>query len=191
DRPLRYTPIDNGFVITNGGEFFNRPLYGPNDAFRVDAGDLPELSLYLPGRGGNLRFGIQTAAGVKWLHEFKEIVARYRAGSMLYELRDPLLGGRELHLTVLPLAAADGVIVRAEMDSPGMPVQLVWAFGGANGMKGRRNGDIGCEREPVGKFFQLQPEQCRGNVFAVDHNSFVLHGKTAALRGLAMAAASF
>jgi hypothetical protein len=49
-RPLRYQPDGNGFVIVNGKETFNRPLYGLNTAFRVDAGDLPELSLYLPGR---------------------------------------------------------------------------------------------------------------------------------------------
>src|SRR5262245_27620795 len=69
DRPLRYHPVGRDFVITNGGEFFNRPLYSANTAFRADAGDQPEISLYLPGRGGNLRFGIQTAAGTKWLHE--------------------------------------------------------------------------------------------------------------------------
>ena len=48
------------FVIRNGKEFFNRPIYGVSTAtqagdFRVDAGDLPEFSLYLPGHGGNLR----------------------------------------------------------------------------------------------------------------------------------------
>ncbi len=59
-RPLRYHPEGTDFVITNGAEFFNRPLYGPNTAFRVDAGDQPEFALYLPGRGGNLRLGLQT-----------------------------------------------------------------------------------------------------------------------------------
>src|ERR1035441_6143054 len=39
-RPLRYTPVAGDFVIRNGGEFFNRPLSGPNINFRVDAGDL-------------------------------------------------------------------------------------------------------------------------------------------------------
>src|SRR5271157_2158408 len=59
DRPLRYAPDGGDFVIENGGEFFNRPLYGGNTAFRVDAGDQPEFSMYLPGRGGNLRWGIR------------------------------------------------------------------------------------------------------------------------------------
>ena len=69
DRPLRYWPIGTDFVITNGAEFFNRPLYCLNSAFRIDGGDKPEFSLYLPGRGGNLRFGIKTSAGVKWLND--------------------------------------------------------------------------------------------------------------------------
>jgi hypothetical protein len=59
-RPLRYWPVAGDFVITTGAEFFNRPLYCLNSAFRADGGDKPELSLYLPGRGGNLRFGIKT-----------------------------------------------------------------------------------------------------------------------------------
>ena len=47
-RPLRYTPDGQDFVIENGGEFFNRPLYGGNTAFRVDAGDQPEFSRICP-----------------------------------------------------------------------------------------------------------------------------------------------
>jgi hypothetical protein len=35
----------------------------------VDAGDRPEFSLYLPGRGGNLRLAIKTDAGQKWLFD--------------------------------------------------------------------------------------------------------------------------
>ena len=46
-RPLRYRPEGTDFVITNGPEFFNRPLYGTNTAFRADAGDKPQFSLFL------------------------------------------------------------------------------------------------------------------------------------------------
>src|SRR6266481_3658433 len=63
ERSLRYWPYGTDFVITNGAECFNRPLYCPNSGFRIDGGDKPEFSLYLPGRGGNLRFGIKTSAG--------------------------------------------------------------------------------------------------------------------------------
>ena len=132
ERPLRYTPVERDFVITNGAEFFNRPLYGMNTPFRVDAGDKPEFSLYLPGRGGNLRLGIKTELGVKWLNDADQIVTRYRAGAMVYEIKDALMMDiRELRVTVLPLGNAKGIIVRAEINSAWMPIELVWAFGGA------------------------------------------------------------
>jgi hypothetical protein len=187
----RYTPGGVDFVITNGAEFFNRPLYGVNNPFRVDAGDQPEFSLYLPGRGGNLRLGLKTSAGVKWLNDADQIVARYRPGEMIYEIKDPLLtDGRELRLTVLPLSETRGFIVRAELNSVRTPVQLFWAFGGANGMRGARGGDIGCEREPVAQFFQLRPEQCAGEKFSIAANTFLLRSKTATIAGIASAGAT-
>jgi hypothetical protein len=189
-RPLRYTPIGEDFVITNGSEFFNRPLYGSRSPFRVDAGDKPEFSLYLPGRGGNLRLGLKTPLGMKWLNDADKIVARYRPGSMVYDIKDALLmDNRELHLTVLPLSTSRGFIVRAELNSAWMPIELLWAFGGANGMKGQRNGDIGCEREPVGSFFQLAPEQCAGSKISLRTNAFTLNDKAGTIVG-AMSAGS-
>jgi hypothetical protein len=190
-RPLRYFPDGTDFVITNGAEFFNRPLYCLNSAFRIDAGDKPEFSLYLPGRGGNLRFGIKTSAGVKWLNEAEQIIARYRPGSMHYGIRDPLLGYGDLSLKVLPLSDTKGLIACAELHGANSPVELILAFGGANGMKGKRGGDIGCESEPVSQFFQLRPEQCRGNTFTVISNAFILHGKTATIAGTASSGAAF
>src|ERR1017187_5971664 len=91
-RPLRYRPVDGDFVIRNGGEFFNRPLYGPNINFRVDAGDLPEFSLYLPGHGGNLKLGLSAARGSKWLAQAAEGISRYPPGRMIYEGSGPTAG---------------------------------------------------------------------------------------------------
>jgi hypothetical protein len=186
-RPLRYWPVGTDFVTTNGAEFFNRPLYCLNSAFRIDGGDKPEFSLYLPGRGGNLRFGIQTSAGVKWLNDAQQIVTRYRPGSLLYAIRDPLLGDGELDLTVLPLAATKGFIVRAELH--GAAADLIWAYGGANGMRGSRDGDIGCERQPVSEFFQLHPEQCRDDVYSIATNTFTLRDNKTTIAGVAPAGA--
>src|SRR5215213_7258915 len=76
ERPLRYTPQGMDFVIENGPERFNRPLYIRNSAMRVDAGDQAEFSLYLPGRGGNLRLGFRAGAEVKWFDQAKQRVAR-------------------------------------------------------------------------------------------------------------------
>lgn len=192
DRPLRYFPEGRDFVITNGSEFFNRPLYSANAPFRVDAGDQPEFSLYLPGRGGNLRFGLQTAVGPKWLHEMETVVARYRPGAMLYEIRDPaIIGPREIKITALPLRRTKGLIIRIEMNSAWLAQsELVWAFGGANGMRGRRSGDIGCETTPVSEFFQLQPDQTKDDKYALTTNGFVLQGKSAAIAGVASALSS-
>src|SRR5215213_2436444 len=89
-RPMHYRPDGDAFVVENGKESFNRPLYGLNTAFRVDAGDRPEVSLYLPGRGGNLRLGVKTAAGAKWLNDADHVVTRYGDAMMRYEIRDPL-----------------------------------------------------------------------------------------------------
>jgi hypothetical protein len=176
-RPLRYWPVAGDFVITNGAEFFNRPLYCRNSGFRIDGGDKPEFSLYLPGRGGNLRLGIKTPTGTKWLNDAAQIVTRYRAGSLIYEVYDPVLGGAGLELTVLPLSETKGVIIRAGI-LPGTtlvgPVSLIFAYGGANGARGVRGGDIGCERQPVSEFFQLRPEECRDNIFSITNNTFTL-----------------
>ena len=58
ERTLRYHPEGNDIVINNGNKRFTRALYGTNTAFRVEAGDLPEFAMYMPGMGGNLRFAL-------------------------------------------------------------------------------------------------------------------------------------
>jgi hypothetical protein len=190
DRPLRYHPVERDFVITNSPEFFNRPLYSANAPFRADAGDQPELSLYLPGRGGNLRFGLKTPTGTKWLHETETVIARYRPGAMLYEIRDRTLGVASLLITMLPLAQRDGVIVRVVADYLPSGTELIWAFGGANGMRGRRSGDIGCENEPVSQFFQMRPEQCENDQHSLSNHLFAVQGRSATIGGTATAGAN-
>ncbi len=184
DRPLRYTPEDGDFVITNGNGLFNRPLYGSATAFRVDGGDRPEFSFYLPGRGGNVRIGIATAAGTKWLQDAARIVARYRAGSMLHEITDPLLGTGALHLTALAPRAAEGLVLRIEARQVTAPVEIIIAYGGITGERGGRDGDIGTERLPVREYFQLQPEYCRDNEVTLDGHFFVVRGKGGTMAGI-------
>src|SRR6266702_93495 len=164
-RPLRYRPVNGEFVIRNGGEFFNRPIYGPNNDFRVDAGDRPEFSLYLPGHGGNLKLGIATATASKWAADCDEVVARYRPGRMIYEIRDGLLGKGILRAELLTSAEGSGLMVKVEGQDLPAGVRLAWAFAGVSGRKGRRNGDIGCEVQPVSQFFQVRAEECAGNTY--------------------------
>jgi hypothetical protein len=167
-RPLRYRPVDGDFVIRNGGEFFNRPLYGPNINFRVDAGDLQEFSLYLPGHGGNLKLGLSAASGSKWLAQAAEVMARYRPGRMIYEVRDPLLAQGRLRIEVLTAGQGAGLMLQVEAHDVPPHAALTWAFGGVSGRKGARNGDIGCEAEPVSRFFQVRPEECSANRYTIE-----------------------
>ncbi|MEJ5260667.1 MAG: DUF4450 domain-containing protein [Anaerohalosphaeraceae bacterium] len=182
-RPLRYHPEGRDFVMENGLEFFNRPLYGGNTAFRADAGDKPEISLYLPGHGGNVRFGIRTKDGTRCLNEARRIVSRYRAGSMVYEIEDPLLPNGSLVLTVLALYEKEGILVKAELQAEAEPCEWLAAAGGASGRRGRRGGDIGCETEPVSEFFRFRPEFCKGNTFSIQENMFVLDSRLGRLAG--------
>jgi hypothetical protein len=184
ERPLRYRPDGTDFVIENGAESFNRPLYsGLHTAFRVDAGDRPEFSLYVPGRGGVLRLGVRTADGAaRWLFDAAEVTARYRPGSMVYTVRDPALIGGVLTVTALPMSVAEGLVLRIDLVGAAEPVELVWGYGGADGVRGSRGGDIGAEREPVRQFFRLTPERCRGGTFTLAAGEATLESRAGMLR---------
>ncbi len=169
DRTQRYSPEGSDFKIVNGERRFNRALYGMNSGFRIEAGDLPEFALYLPGMGGNFRFGIVTKKSEKWLKDSEEIIARYRPGSMIYDIKDPASGNWGLHLTVLPMVSSDGMIIRATFDNIKENLDLFWTFGGVTGKRFNRDGDIGADPESV---FYLKPEYCVGNEYIQNNNKF-------------------
>lgn len=171
ERQVRYRPEGTDIVIENGTRRFNRALYGGNTAFRAEAGDLPEFALYMPGMGGNLKFGIIVNGKSKWLIECKKIKAIYRAGSMLYEIKDELLGEGVLRLHVLALYASEGMIVQLQTENISTAVQLVAVYGGATGKKFSRDGDIGADPESS---FYLKPEYCKDNVYQITKNNFSL-----------------
>jgi hypothetical protein len=184
-RPLRYRPIDGDFVIEDGAEFFNRSLYGGNTAFRVDGGDKPEFTLYLPGRGGNLRLGVGIRGKTFWLKDAQHIVTRYRPGELLYTITDPALGPKgRITLEVLAYAATEGLIVRAQAENIGSIAELLWAYGGVNGQRGSRDGDIGTERVPISEYFQLQPAFAEANTFVLAAEGFTLHSEHATIYGV-------
>ncbi|MGC4030918.1 MAG: DUF4450 domain-containing protein [Tepidisphaeraceae bacterium] len=187
ERPLRYKPVDNGFEITNGPDSFNRPLYGGHTAFRADAGDKPEFSLYLPGRGGVTRVGLSINGQTKWLRDAATIGARYADAAMSYVVTDPAWPGVTVRLKAVGLREREGLALRIEADGLTEPAELLIAYGGAAGDKSSRNGDIGTEKSVVSKYFALTPEHCRGNRFTVEKNVFVLDGKAARTIGIAPA----
>jgi Domain of unknown function (DUF4450) len=184
-RPLRYHPDGLDFVIENGSEYFNRSLYGGDTAFRIDGGDKPEFSLYLPGRGGNLRLGIAANGGAIWLSSCSTIKTRYRPGELLYELRDPFLGANGfISVEAVAYYETEGIAVRVACSGTPPGLELIWAYGGVNGERGARDGDIGTERVPISEYFQLQPKFCKGNLYEVGAGGFTLTAGAAKIAGV-------
>ena len=171
ERELHYKEDKGDFLLVSGKYRFNRALYGDNRASRVEAGDLPEFSLYLPGMGGNLQFVIQKGNSIKKLIQAEKIETRYRPGSMLYEIKDPILGNGSVKLTVLAQSKEEGLILKMETINIDSSTKIYAVYGGASGKTFSRNGDIGADPESG---FYLLPEYCEGNQFQTNKNNFQL-----------------
>jgi len=172
ERELHYKEDKGDFLLVNGKYRFNRALYGDNRASRVEAGDLPEFALYLPGMGGNLQFVIQKGNSIKKLIDADKIETRYRPGSMLYEIKDPILGNGILKLTVLAQAKEEGLVLKMETANVDSSTKIYAVYGGASGTTFSRNGDIGADPESG---FYLLPEYCLNNQFQALKNQFQLN----------------
>lgn len=171
ERELRYTPEGDDFVIVNGDKRFNRALYGTNTAFRIETSDIPEFGLYMPNMGGNIRFGIISGTKSLWLNNARYIKSRYRAGSRIYEITDPILGSGKLTITALAMADTEGMIMKVETENISAGTTLITAFGGASNARFSRNGDLGVDDPEA---FSLKPEGCEGNLFTFRDESFQL-----------------
>lgn len=171
EREIHYKPDGEDFLLVNGKRRFNRALYGGNSAFRAEAGDLPEFALYLPGMGGNLKFGLIKGSKSKWLIDAQKIETRYRPGSMLYTIRDSFLGEGYIDLTAIATYDREGLVIKMESNRVPADVQLVVVYGGATGTKFSRDGDIGADPESS---FYLKPEYCRNNIYKLHKNEFSL-----------------
>lgn len=172
ERELHYKEDKGDFLLVNGKYRFNRALYGNNLASRVEAGDLPEFALYLPGMGGNLQFVIQKGNSIKKLIQAEKIETRYRPGSMLYNIKDPILGFGSLKLTVLAQSKEEGLVLKMETDNVDPSTKIYAVYGGASGTTFSRNGDIGADPESG---FYLLPEYCLNNQFQINKNQFQLN----------------
>jgi len=170
-RKIHYVPGGNSFVLKNGTRKFNRALYGSNTGFRVETGDLPEFAMYMPGMGGNLKFGLANGKENKWITETSKIETRYVSGTMQYEIQDPILGSGKLFIDVVALKEKEGFIVKVHGKNVSKNTSLIWGFGGATGKKFSRDGDIGADPESV---FYLKPEYCVNNRYTLKKESFLL-----------------
>lgn len=171
ERQLRYTPEEEDFVIVNGDRMYNRALYGTNTAFRIETGDLPEFGLFMPHMGGNIQMGILSGEKSLWLNEAEYVKSIYRAGSRIYEIKDPLLGSGMLMVTALALADAEGIILQVKAHDIPEGFTLVTLYGGASNRRFSRNGDLGVDDPDA---FALKADACEGNHFVIRDESFRL-----------------
>jgi len=171
ERILHYKPSDKDFILHKGNKKFNRALYGTNTGFRVEAGDLPEFALYLPGMGGNCKLGLIHRGKSKWITEAKGLKTIYRPGAMIYEIRDELLQSGFLRITALAMGDAEGMILKIETHNTPGELSLVIAYGAASGKKFSRDGDIGADPESS---FYMQANYCKDNIYRIEQNRFQL-----------------
>ncbi len=132
-----YSIRDGGFAVHNGGAYFNRPLAGTPEPSMLLSGDQPEFVYLAPtdaGKIGNLRIGIVTGAGGKWLDEASSVDFLYQPGWTRHTISDPDFQGGVLEAGAVPLSSAEGFSIRLRwVAAPRSPVKLVWLFGGASG----------------------------------------------------------
>jgi len=171
ERTIHYQPQGNDFILYKGTRKFNRALYGSNTAFRVEAGDLPEFAMYMPGMGGNCKIGITINGRSKWISDASQLKTIYRPGTMLYEIKDSLLGNGFIKLSVLAMTTEEGMIIKLETVNIPAGASLVIVYGGATGKKFSRDGDIGADPESS---FYLQPAYCKDNRYKIFKNTFQL-----------------
>lgn len=170
-RQIHYAPEGDSFVLKNGKRKFNRALYGTNSGFRVEAGDLPEFAMYMPGMGGNFKLGITNGINSKWITEVSGIKTYYSKGIMFYTITDSLLEDGKLTIKVIALKKGEGFMLKLESYNLPKSISLIWTFGGASGKKFSRDGDIGADPESV---FYLQPNYCIDNNYYLQKNYFLL-----------------
>jgi len=170
NRTLRYQPDNGDYVIQNGKNKFNRALYGVNTEFRVEAGDVPEFALYLPGMGGNLKFALVQGENAIWLADAAQIETRYRPGSMIYNFTDPILGNGKLQLTVLAMANKEGVILKIDGQKIN-DIRVIAVYGGASNEVFRRAGERNVDAADC---FYLKAKNCNGNEYQLSKNNFSL-----------------
>ena len=79
---------------------------------------------------------------------------------MLYKIKDRLFGKSKLHIAILALDDAEGMIFKISCMQKINSLDLLCFFGGASGKRFHRDGDIGADPESS---FYLKPEYCRDN----------------------------
>ena len=143
ERPLRYKPDGTDFVIENGKSFFNRPLYGRKHRLPRRRRGPPRVRISSSRPGGNFRLGFLPPDGGRGL-DFRRQSSSPATARERWRTKSGIPSAdATLTVTAIPWPPPkDGLSGRLTWQAP--PLSLVWAFGGSDGNKGRRNGDTQC-----------------------------------------------
>lgn len=171
ERVLRYSPQEKAINLLTGNKKYNKALYSSGSSFRLEAGDLPAFAVYMNGMAGNLKLGIIAGTSSKWLYELQDVKTSFSPGTILYELKDPILGTGSIFLTVTTTAETQSAILKISASGTPGNIELFAAYGGASGLLLENNGDLGAAQESA---FELIPGNCSSNIFTIKKSSFKL-----------------
>jgi hypothetical protein len=127
-----HLPDGDAIRVVAPRHFDNRPLYGDHRACALLAGERPQFRLLRsPWPCGTLTLALLEKGQALWLHDWRNITARYRAGVMTWTLQDERFPGIVVDLEAACLAEGEGATVRCVVRGAEAGVRVVWAYGGA------------------------------------------------------------
>lgn len=153
-RSIHYRPQGNSAYTINGEACYNRALYGAHTGFRLECSDRPEFGIYLSGMGGHLSL-VPAATNCK---------TTYTAGKMCYDQSGVTIQAQVMR------EGEDMALWRIENNSL-RPQAIEVEFGGVDGRKFHRNGDLGVD-DPT--CFDLKAEYCTTNRYHIKGDRVVV-----------------
>ena len=111
---------------------FPHELLAKNSGSFIKGAKAPEFSFYLPGKAGDIKFGLIQEDTSVWLSDLHTTCMTYKNG-LKYLVSGGLLKQGRLVFIALPLFQTDGLIIQIHGELLPKGIQLFWAFGGASG----------------------------------------------------------
>lgn len=154
------------FSLNAQGNTFPHELSTKNSSSFIKGAKAPEFSFYLPGKAGDIKFGLIKGDTSVWLSNLLTTCTSYKTG-LKYLVLGGLLKQGKLTFTVLPLFQTDGLIIQIQGVQLPEGIQLFWAFGGASGK-------LFSQSNPG-----LMDADCHDNVCIRERNAEILYYPTA------------
>lgn len=142
-----YVPSIYTLACVDGNNRYTRALYGGHSAYRLETSDRPVFVSFVDGKHcKNISFKLQSSNGAVVLDTVSCRVI-YDAGKRIYEIKDPILGGKGITITALARYDLDGAIWKFELGkAKGIATSLTVRLSDIRNPKLHRNGDMGVEK---------------------------------------------